>query len=244
MTIARPEFERRVLAALDARAGADSRAGRRLRHGPHLPAARGCASGWAGRVPVHRRRALGHHAGAAAAHGGDDLALPGAGRDRRRATRRARRSTRCSPSSRARAAVRATPVTFLLDEVLEFRTFENFPGLRHVLRDLVAGLSQVDQPLRADDALRHARAALLPRPVARLEVIPLTPLSADELREPSARAAGDRPGPAARRARADRRTRRLRAGASAEAMAQSDRRRSDQRPGGAAGAGGRRSRAR
>ena len=34
------------------------------------------------------------------------------------------------------------PVTFLLDEVLEFRTFENFPGLRHVLHDLVQGLSQ------------------------------------------------------------------------------------------------------
>jgi hypothetical protein len=33
------------------------------------------------------------------------------------------------------------PCTFLLDEVLELRTFESFPGLRHVLRDLLDGLS-------------------------------------------------------------------------------------------------------
>jgi hypothetical protein len=33
------------------------------------------------------------------------------------------------------------PVTFLLDEFLELRTFESFPGLRRVLHDLVDGLS-------------------------------------------------------------------------------------------------------
>jgi len=33
------------------------------------------------------------------------------------------------------------PCTFLLDEVLELRTFESFPGLRHVLRDLIEALS-------------------------------------------------------------------------------------------------------
>src|SRR5678809_657174 len=33
------------------------------------------------------------------------------------------------------------PCTFLLDEVLELRTFESFPGLRHVLRDLLEGLA-------------------------------------------------------------------------------------------------------
>src|SRR6187549_2417749 len=43
------------------------------------------------------------------------------------------------------------PCTFLLDEVLELRTFESFPGLRHVLRDgrhRTAGA--VLQQLRAD----------------------------------------------------------------------------------------------
>jgi hypothetical protein len=33
------------------------------------------------------------------------------------------------------------PCTFLFDEVLELRTFESFPGLRHVLRDLLEALS-------------------------------------------------------------------------------------------------------
>jgi hypothetical protein len=33
-------------------------------------------------------------------------------------------------------------VTFMLDEVLELRTFESFPGLRSVLKDLVAALPQ------------------------------------------------------------------------------------------------------
>ena len=33
------------------------------------------------------------------------------------------------------------PCTFLLDEVLELRTFESFPGLRHVLRDLFEALA-------------------------------------------------------------------------------------------------------
>lgn len=33
------------------------------------------------------------------------------------------------------------PATFLLDEILELRTFESFPGLRTVLRDLVAALA-------------------------------------------------------------------------------------------------------
>jgi hypothetical protein len=33
------------------------------------------------------------------------------------------------------------PCTFLIDEVLELRTFESFPGLRHVLRDLIEALS-------------------------------------------------------------------------------------------------------
>jgi len=33
------------------------------------------------------------------------------------------------------------PCTFILDEVLELRTFESFPGLRHVLRDLLEALS-------------------------------------------------------------------------------------------------------
>jgi hypothetical protein len=73
------------------------------------------------------------------------------------------------------------PVTFLLDEALEFRTFENFPGLRHVLRDLIVGLPQstnrfVLTTRYVTRALRFFRDF-----EASVEVIRLTPLSVDEL---------------------------------------------------------------
>src|SRR6185436_12484347 len=41
--------------------------------------------------------------------------------------------------ARARAGA-AEPATLLLDEFLELRTFESFPGLRRVLHDLIDGL--------------------------------------------------------------------------------------------------------
>ena len=60
-----------------------------------------------------------------------------------------------TPAAGARAAFDATldffnrartsagePVTFLLDEFLEFRTFESFPGLRRVLHELIEGIAQ------------------------------------------------------------------------------------------------------
>ncbi|MSO36006.1 MAG: hypothetical protein EXQ54_06210, partial [Acidobacteria bacterium] len=43
--------------------------------------------------------------------------------------------------NRARARHEA-PATFLLDEVLELRTFESFPGLRHVLRELLHAMAE------------------------------------------------------------------------------------------------------
>jgi hypothetical protein len=41
-----------------------------------------------------------------------------------------------------RPAAHGSPSTFLLDEVLELRTFESFPGLRHVLRELLPALAE------------------------------------------------------------------------------------------------------
>ena len=55
------------------------------------------------------------------------------GASRRRA-RRVRRDARLSRAARAPPA--SEPATFLLDEFLELRTFESFPGLRRVLHDL------------------------------------------------------------------------------------------------------------
>ena len=43
--------------------------------------------------------------------------------------------------TRARAGAEA-PATFLLDEILELRTFESFPGLRHVLREMLHAMAE------------------------------------------------------------------------------------------------------
>jgi hypothetical protein len=75
------------------------------------------------------------------------------------------------------------PCTFLLDEVLELRTFESFPGLRHVLRDLLDGLSA--SPNRFVLTTRYiARAHRLLRDgSARFEVMHLPPLAASDVAE-------------------------------------------------------------
>jgi hypothetical protein len=69
------------------------------------------------------------------------------------------------------------PCTFLLDEVLELRTFESFPGLRHVLHDLLDGLAA--SPNRFVLTTRYAARArrLLRDATARFEVLHVPPMS-------------------------------------------------------------------
>jgi hypothetical protein len=71
--------------------------------------------------------------------------------------------------------------TFLLDEVLELRTFESFPGLRHVVRDLLDALAA--SPNHFVLTTRYVARAhrLLRDATARLEVMPLAPLGAPEI---------------------------------------------------------------
>jgi hypothetical protein len=73
------------------------------------------------------------------------------------------------------------PATFLLDEVLELRTFENFPGLRSALRDLVAALG--DSPNRFVLASRYVSRAhrLLRDASGRFELVHLPPLAPAEV---------------------------------------------------------------
>ncbi len=73
------------------------------------------------------------------------------------------------------------PCTFLLDEVLELRTFESFPGLRHVLRDLLEALS--GSPNRFVLTTRYVARAhrLLRDATARFEVVHVPPLAAAEV---------------------------------------------------------------
>jgi hypothetical protein len=73
-------------------------------------------------------------------------------------------------------------VTFLIDEFLDVRTFENFPGLRHVQRDFVARLA--GSPTRFVLASRFTSRVhrLLRDAPARFEVVHVPALDADEVR--------------------------------------------------------------
>jgi hypothetical protein len=81
----------------------------------------------------------------------------------------------------ARAST-GTPATFLLDEFLELRTFESFPGLRSVLRDLLSALSSGGN--RFVLTTRYAARAhrLLRDAPSQFEIIPVSPLTPAEVR--------------------------------------------------------------
>jgi hypothetical protein len=75
------------------------------------------------------------------------------------------------------------PCTFLLDEVLELRTFESFPGLRHVVRDLLEGLAA--SPNRFVLTTRYVSRThrLLRDATSRFEVMHVPPLSVADVTE-------------------------------------------------------------
>jgi hypothetical protein len=73
-------------------------------------------------------------------------------------------------------------VTFLLDEFLELRTFESFPGLRTVLRDLLAALDTSGNRFVLTSRYRARAHRLLRDAPARFEILPVLPLSAEEVR--------------------------------------------------------------
>src|SRR5947207_4475629 len=83
----------------------------------------------------------------------------------------------------SRSAGATEPATFLLDEVLELRTFESFPGLRTSLAELVKALS--DSPNRFILSTRYVARAhrLLRDATSRFEVIHIPPLSSIEVRD-------------------------------------------------------------
>ena len=93
----------------------------------------------------------------------------------------------------ARAAGDA-PATFLLDEFLELRTFESFPGLRSVLRDMVGALGSSGN--RFVLTTRYAARAhrLLRDAPEQFEIIHVAPLSVAEIRATIAHGHEDRGG--------------------------------------------------
>ena len=117
------------------------------------------------------------------------------------------------PPAGARAAFDATlaflsrakngsgePVTMLLDEFLELRTFESFPGLRRVLHDLVDGLSSSGNRFVLTSRYVARTLRLLRDASSRFEIIHMPALTAEDTLDilgPAARSAdamrGDSP---------------------------------------------------
>ena len=81
--------------------------------------------------------------------------------------------------SRARTAG-SEPATFLLDEFLELRTFESFPGLRRVLHDCVDGLAGSGNRFVLTSRYVARTLRLLRDHSARFEVIHMPALTAED----------------------------------------------------------------
>jgi hypothetical protein len=72
------------------------------------------------------------------------------------------------------------PVTFILDEFLELRTFESFPGLRRVLYDFVDGLVASGNRFVLSSRYTARTLRLLRDRPARFEVIHVPPLTVED----------------------------------------------------------------
>ena len=130
---------------------------------------------------VHRRRALRHHARTVPpGRHARRLPFPWHGAGRAPATAREAFDALLAFFDSARAPG-GEPCTFLLDEVLELRTFESFPGLRHVLRDLLEAL--VGSANRFVLTTRYMARAhrLLRDATARFEVIHIPALASPDV---------------------------------------------------------------
>jgi len=74
------------------------------------------------------------------------------------------------------------PATFLLDEFLELRTFESFPGLRSVLRDLVGALAASGNRFVLTSRYSVRALRVLRDAPPQFEIVHVTPLSSTEIR--------------------------------------------------------------
>ena len=81
--------------------------------------------------------------------------------------------------ARARTAA-GEPATFLLDEVLELRTFESFPGLRRVLHELVDGLASSGNRFVVTSRYVARTLRLLRDASSRFEVVHVPALTAED----------------------------------------------------------------
>jgi hypothetical protein len=72
------------------------------------------------------------------------------------------------------------PATFLLDEFLELRTFESFPGLRRVIHEFADALAASGNRFVLTSRYTVRSMRVLRDRAARFEIIPMPPLSPDE----------------------------------------------------------------
>src|SRR5215510_5397352 len=93
---------------------------------------------------------------------------------------------------RVRSAA-SEPATFLLDEFLELRTFESFPGLRRVQHDFVEGLSSSNNRFVLTSRYTARALRLLRDRSARFEVIHMPALTAEDTLDILGLAAGQFP---------------------------------------------------
>jgi hypothetical protein len=73
------------------------------------------------------------------------------------------------------------PATFLLDEVLEFRTFESFPGLRSAMADLLAAIGHSRNRFVLSTRFTCRARKLLREPTARVQLLAAPPLSPEDV---------------------------------------------------------------
>jgi hypothetical protein len=81
----------------------------------------------------------------------------------------------------AATAESQSPVTFLIDEIQDVRTFESFPGLRHVQRDIVTRIASSPNAFVLASRFTTRAHRLLRDAPARFEVIHMPALGADEV---------------------------------------------------------------
>jgi hypothetical protein len=96
------------------------------------------------------------------------------------------------------------PATFLLDEFLELRTFESFPGLRSVLRDLVGALAASGNHFVLTSRYSARALRVLRDAPPQFEIVHVAPLNATEIRATLAAGDVDRAATAAHEAEEDR----------------------------------------
>jgi hypothetical protein len=84
------------------------------------------------------------------------------------------------------------PITFLIDDILDIRTFESFPGLRHVQRDLIARLAASPNQFVLASRFTNRTHRLLRDAPPRFEVVHVPPLDAAEISAMAAQMDGSR----------------------------------------------------